>query len=364
MNELRDRIKKLAERLEKALSILNTEEDRNRMTELENKTSEPDFWQDQQTAQATMQEIANIRKHLEAWDGITAEINNIAGIAEITAENDNAMIKDLENDLNETEDKFEKLEFELFFSEKYDKNNALVTVSAGSGGTEAQDWAEMLLRMYLRFCEKEGFETNIIQESVGEEAGIKSVTVEIKGYYAFGYLKSEKGVHRLVRLSPFDADHARHTSFALVEVFPEIEETEYKLDEKELKIETFRSSGHGGQSVNTTDSAVRITHLPTGIQATSQNERSQLQNKQTALKVLKSRLITEDEKKKEEEMAKLRGESVSAEWGNQIRSYVLHPYNLVKDHRTGFETSDTEAVLNGKIDEFIEAYLRKNAKNQ
>jgi peptide chain release factor 2 len=278
-----------------------------------------------------------------------------------TDENDTEMMNEIETNLAELEQKFESLEFDLLFSGPHDSENAILSVNAGSGGTDAQDWAEMLLTMYLKFAEKHNFSTVILHRADGEEAGIKSATIEIKGDHAFGYLKSEHGVHRLVRISPYDADKARHTSFAMVEVTPEIKEVNYELDEKELRIDTFRSGGHGGQSVNTTDSAVRITHIPTGLTATCQNERSQLQNKEMAMRVLKSKLVAFEEEKKADELAKLKGEKVSAEWGNQIRSYVLQPYTLVKDHRTDYETGDVQKVLNGYIDEFIEAYLRKHA---
>ncbi len=361
MNELKDKIKNLAERLEKAVSILDLEGDRKKARELETETAESGFWNNQAQAQKTMQTIANLKKHIEAWDNITADINDFSEILAATNENDHEMIRELTESIKVIENNFEKLEFELLLSGEYDKNDVILTINAGSGGTDAQDWAEILLRIYLRFCEKTGFKAQIIHITEGEEAGIKSASIEIKGNYAYGYLKSEHGVHRLVRISPFDADKARHTSFAGIEVIPEIEETKYTLDEKDLKIDTFRAGGHGGQSVNTTDSAVRITHIPTGTTATCQNERSQLQNKEMALKILKSKLVLLEEEKRREETAKLKGESITAAWGNQIRSYVLHPYNMVKDHRTEYETSDTETVLNGNIDEFIEAYLRKNA---
>jgi len=359
MNELKDKIKNLSERLEKAVLILNLEKDRKKTNSLEAESSSESFWNDQKQAQEIMQEIANLKNRIEAWDEITVEINDFAEILEATDENDHEMIGELTTNMSEIENKFEKLEFELLFNSEYDKNNAILTINAGSGGTDAQDWADMLLRMYLRFAEKAGFKAEIIHTTEGEEAGIKSATIELKGNYAYGYLKSEHGVHRLVRISPFDSDKARHTSFAGVEVIPEIEEFKYDIDEKDLKIDTFRAGGHGGQSVNTTDSAVRITHLPSGVTATCQNERSQLQNKEMALKVLKSKLVLLEEQKRKEETAKLKGENITAGWGNQIRSYVLHPYNMVKDHRTEYETADTEAVLNGKLDEFIEAYLRK-----
>lgn len=362
MNELKTRIKALAERLENALSLLNLEKDRTEIKTLEDTTSVASFWDDSENAQNTMQKIADIKKHVEKWDLITSDINSLAELAEATDENDHEMIGELEDSVTEAEKSFEKYEFELLFSGEFDKNSAILSIHAGTGGTDAQDWSEMLLRMYLRFCEKQGFKATILNQTDGEEAGIKSASIEIKGLYAFGYLKSEKGVHRLVRLSPFNADHARQTSFALVEIIPEIEEEKYKIEEKDLRIDTFRAGGHGGQSVNTTDSAVRITHLPTGLVATSQNERSQLQNKQVAMKVLQSRIIAFEENKKSTEMAKIKGKNVSAEWGNQIRSYVLHPYTMVKDHRTDFETSNTGGVLNGDLDLFIEAFLKKNVE--
>jgi len=257
------------------------------------------------------------------------------------------------------------LEFRLLLGEEYDDYDAILAVHAGAGGTDSQDWTEMLLRMYLRWAEGRDYETRILDSSAGEEAGLKSATIEVSGRYAYGYLKAERGVHRLVRLSPFDAAHRRHTSFALVEVMPAIEDqVEIKMTPDDLRIETFRASGPGGQHVQKSSTAVRITHLPTGVVATCQNERSQSQNKAMAMKVLRSRLLELELRKREEEQARLKGEHVEAGWGNQIRSYVLHPYTMVKDHRTGYEVGDVEAVLNGEIDEFIEAYLKSQVNER
>jgi peptide chain release factor 2 len=248
---------------------------------------------------------------------------------------------------------------QLAFRSEYDARNAILTIHAGAGGTESQDWAEMLMRMYLRWAERHGYKTEILDTSPGDEAGIKRTVIAVNGDYAEGYLKSEHGVHRLVRLSPFDADHARHTSFALVEIMPEAEsDIELNIAPDDLKIETFRSSGPGGQHMQKTSSAVRVTHLPTGLVVTCQSERSQLQNKEIALKILRARLLEREIARREEERARLKGKRIEAGWGNQIRSYVLHPYKMVKDHRTGYETSNPEAVLDGELDDFITAYLR------
>jgi peptide chain release factor 2 len=361
MNDIKAKIKNLCERLEKALSILNLENDRERLKKLEEESSKPDFWDTREEAQRVMQEASLLRKHVDSWDKLTSDINDLAELLESTKESEHDLLKEINQNYQKAAAEFENKEFELMFFGEFDRNNAIVSISAGSGGTDAQDWAEMLLRMYLRFCEKHDFDTEIIEQTSGEEAGIKSVTFKVRGNYGFGYLKSEHGVHRLVRLSPYDSDNARHTSFALVEVIPEIDDDKYVLDEKELRIDVFRSSGHGGQSVNTTDSAVRITHLPTGTTAVSQNERSQLQNKENALKVIKSKLILFEKEKKDKELSILKGDPISAEWGNQIRSYVIHPYTLIKDNRTQEEDSDAQAVLDGNIDKFIEAYLQKLA---
>jgi len=280
------------------------------------------------------------------------------------AECDDSLGSEIAAELEKLEQELENLELREAFRGKYERRGAILGVHAGAGGTESQDWAQMLLRMYLRWAERRGYHTDILELSPGEEAGIKSALVDITGDYAYGYLKGEHGVHRLVRLSPFDADHARHTSFALVEVVPKVEsEVELRINPEDIKVETFRSSGPGGQHMQKTSSAVRLTHLPTGIQASCQSERSQARNKERAMKVLLSRLLKHELEKKAEELAKLKGERISAEWGNQIRSYVLHPYKLVKDHRTGYETTDALAVLDGEIDDLLKAYLKLTSKS-
>ena len=274
-------------------------------------------------------------------------------------EEDHSLEEEMQRELKKLNSQFEQLESQQLFTGDYDSRNAMVALHAGAGGTESQDWANMLLRMYLRWAERHNYKAEVLDVSPGEEAGIKSAIVEINGDYVYGYLKGEHGVHRLVRLSPFDADHARHTSFVLVEVLPEAEGTvDIKIAPEDLRIDTFRSSGPGGQHMQKTSSAVRITHLPTGLVATCQGQRSQHQNKEAALRILYSRLLDLDREKKEEERAKLKGDRIEAGWGNQIRSYVLHPYKMVKDHRTDYEVHNAEAVLDGELDGFVTDYLR------
>jgi peptide chain release factor 2 len=297
---------------------------------------------------------------VNAWRELEKKASDLQDMIVLAiGEEDYSLKEEMQLELKKLSSRFEQLESQLLFTGDYDSRNAMLALHAGAGGTESQDWANMLLRMYLRWAERHDYEAAVLDVSPGEEAGIKSAIVEIKGDYVYGYLKSEHGVHRLVRLSPFDADHARHTSFVLVEVLPEAEKTaDVKINPEDLRIDTFRSSGPGGQHMQKTSSAVRITHLPTGLVATCQGQRSQHQNKEAALKVLYSRLFELEREKKEEERAKLKGERIEAGWGNQIRSYVLHPYKMVKDHRTDYEVHDAEAVLDGELDGFITAYLR------
>jgi len=306
-----------------------------------------------------MRQVSRLKYVVATWRELEKKVADLATLTDISLdEDDRSLEEDIIREITGIERSLEDLEFQLQLSGQYDSRGAMLAIHAGAGGTESQDWAQMLLRMYLRWGEQHSYETEVIETSPGEEAGIKSVLIEVKGEYAYGYLKGERGVHRLVRISPFDASHSRHTSFALVEVMPAVEsEVDVTIDPDDLKVETFRSSGPGGQHMQKTSSAVRLTHMPTGTVVTCQNERSQFRNKETALRILRSRLLEQELEKKAEEQARLKGEHVTAEWGNQIRSYVLHPYKMVKDHRTGYETSDTSAVLDGKLDELLKAYL-------
>jgi len=332
------------------------------ITDLERTSAEPGFWDDSQKAAKTMQELEELRKEIADLSRIETEIDELLELAEIITE-ESLETAEVEDRISGLEKEIEKLEFKILLGGEYDRNDVIMAIHSGAGGVDAQDWAEMLLRMYLRWAEKNNFKTRVLDESRGAEAGIKSVTVEISGPYAFGYLKSEAGVHRLVRLSPFNSDNLRQTSFALVEILPVISEIkDVKIDPKDLRVDVYRSSGAGGQSVNTTDSAVRITHIPTNIVVTCQNERSQLQNKEQAMKILRAKLHQEYLAEKESEKQKLRGEFTSVEWGSQIRSYVVHPYKMVKDHRTKYETTNAEGVLDGDLTEFMEAYLKNIEK--
>jgi peptide chain release factor 2 len=307
-----------------------------------------------------MRYLSELKGEVQRWRALEGRVAEVLDLAQMAIDEKDASLADeIGAELEGISSQLEDLEFELTLGGEYDQRNAILAVHAGAGGTDAQDWAQMLVRMYLRWAERRGCQAAVLEVSPGEEAGTKSALIEVVGKYAYGYLKSERGVHRLVRLSPFDASHARHTSFVLVEVMPEAErDVDVRLDPDELRIDFFRASGPGGQHVQKTSTAVRVTHLPTGLAAICQKERSQFQNKETALKILRSRLLELELAKKAEEQARLKGEHVAAGWGNQIRSYVLHPYKMVKDHRTGYETSDPGAVLDGDLDELIKSYLK------
>ena len=329
------------------------------MAALEKRSLEPDFWNNVQQAQQDMRRLAELRDTVESWQGFQVRVQSLLELVQMAQEEGDASLDaTLEEEAESLESELRRLELDVVFSGEYDNRTAILAVHAGAGGTESQDWAQMLLRMYLRWAERKGYKGRILDSSPGEEAGIKSALVEVQGRLAYGYLKTEHGVHRLVRISPFDASHSRHTSFALVEVLPEAEgDVEVEINADDLRIDTFGAGGHGGQNVQRNATAVRITHLPTNIVVTCQNERSLTQNRETAMKVLRARLMEVEVKKRAEEQAKLKGERVSAEWGSQIRSYVLHPYKLVKDHRSGHESTDPNAVLDGDIDALLEAYL-------
>ena len=307
-----------------------------------------------------MLRLAELKKVIDRWRGLEKEAKYITEIISMESEEEEtSMGEEIRAEVDRIASKLDELEFQLAFSGKYDNHNAILAIHAGAGGVESQDWAEMLLRMYLRWAERRGYVSRILDTTPGEEAGIKSIIVEISGDYSFGYLKAEHGVHRLIRLSPFDADHGRHTSFVLVEVMPEAESgADLEISPEDIRIDTFRPSGPGGQHMQKTSSAVRITHLPTGIVVTCQSERSQLKNKEYAMLVLRARLLKIEMARKREERNKLKGEHVIAGWGNQIRSYILHPYKMVKDHRTEYQEGNTDAVLDGELDGFITAYLR------
>ena len=360
-NEISQQFGELLERVRRAKDYLRLEEKKIELKGLEKMMSKPGFWDNQKEAASISQQAGDLKEEIEKWENLE---KNIKELEELSQDTDPDLLEQLREELRKKTKEFERLETEVLLSGKYDSRHALISIHAGAGGVDAQDWAEMLLRMYLRFCEKKGWKTRILDLSPGQEAGIKSVTFLAKGRRAYGYLKSEAGVHRLVRISPFDAEAMRHTSFALVEVLPELPAGQVEIKEDDLRIDVFRSSGHGGQSVNTTDSAVRITHLPTKITVVCRNERSQLQNKETALKILQAKLLALEEEKREQEEKEIRGEIKKAEWGSQIRSYVLHPYKMVKDHRTGWETQEVDKVLDGELDEFIEEYLRFQRKER
>jgi peptide chain release factor 2 len=361
MENLLKQIEILRERLLNIWRLLNIDRKIEKVNELKIEMSNQSFWNDREKAVEISRNAEELGDEINKWESFKKEITELEElVAEGEKEGDTSIDEEAHKKFEELKKKFEELEFLVLFSGKYDANNAILSIHAGTGGVDAQDWAEILERMFLRFAEKKKWKVEIVDRTVGNEAGIKSAAYKISGHWAYGYLKSESGVHRLVRISPFDAEAMRHTSFALVEVIPELPEAEnIEIKESDLRIDVYRASGPGGQGVNTTDSAVRVVHKPTGITVTCQTERSQHQNKETALKILKSKLFKLEEEKKEKEELKMRGEAQKAEWGKQIRSYVMQPYQMVKDHRTDYETSDIKAVLDGELEGFMESYLRK-----
>lgn len=355
MDSLINQLTTLQEQVRTLIQQLQIDEKSATVTELEQRASDPNFWDSPDEAQALMQKLSRLKTEVERWQNFAQRVDDALELAQLGDD----MLDEIQAETSALAKLADKMSIQAMLSGDYDGEDAILAIHAGAGGVDAQDWAEMLERMYLRWMEQAGYRAEIIDRSWGDEAGIKSVTINVKGDYAYGYLKSEQGVHRLVRISPFDANARRHTSFAKVELWPDIaQEIEIDIPEKDIRVDVFRSSGPGGQSVNTTDSAVRITHLPSGIVVSSQNQKSQRQNKDRALQVLKARLFDLELKRQEDEVAKLKGENVDAGWGNQIRSYVLHPYQLVKDHRTNYEVGNTGAVLDGRLGDFMEAYLK------
>jgi peptide chain release factor 2 len=355
MDDLNQQALDMQVEIERAAERIDVDALVTKKIELDEQIAKPDFWNDPAKAQEVVKLQAKLERRVKPWLDLQRDVNDLV---ELLGFNEPTMRGDLSGQLDAVVVHLAALKEELRFSGPYDDHDVIVNIYAGAGGTDAQDWTQMLTRMYVRWADAHRFDVHTVDESVGDEAGLKSVTLEITGNFAYGRLKSEHGVHRLVRLSPFNADNLRQTSFAKVDVLPKINRPEeLEIDEKDLRIDVYRSGGHGGQSVNTTDSAVRITHIPTNIVVAIQNERSQLQNKETALTILRSKLIALQLEQHKEKVSELKGPNQSAEWGNQIRSYVLHPYKQVKDLRTRYETSDAEGVLDGNLDPLIDAYL-------
>ncbi|TFH42286.1 MAG: peptide chain release factor 2 [Lysobacterales bacterium] len=356
MDDIDSRLELINERMQDLMVRLDLTQKEVQLIQLQKAAEAPDLWGDQKRAQRTMRLLARYQRELDNWHALEERIKDAGELADLG----DAEIKDeLAAEISTIESELDRRDTESMLSGQFDDEDAILAIHAGAGGTDSQDWAEMLQRMYLRWAETRGYKAEILDFSEGEEAGIKSVTIGIEGDFAYGYLRSEKGVHRLVRLSPFDSANRRHTSFALVEILPQVEtDDEIEINASDLRVDTYRSAGAGGQNVQKNETAIRITHLPTGIVVTCQNERSQMQNKENAMRVLRARLLDLRRHEQEAELAEIRGDYVKAEWGSQIRSYVLHPYQMVKDHRTDYEVGNTQAVLNGDLDGFMESYLR------
>jgi peptide chain release factor 2 len=358
MEQLISALEQMRSKIEGFMQRLDIAGKAKRAQQLQAKASDPDLWSNPENAQKMMQEISRLNEEVGRWQGIAGRISDAHELANL---GDESLIDELTHEVNSLQDIVERMELQAILSGPYDAENAIMTIHAGAGGTDSQDWAQMLERMYLRWAEQNGYKIEVLERSEGEEAGIKSVMMSVRGEFAYGYLQSEQGVHRLVRLSPFDAANRRHTSFAKVELWPDIQDTvDIEISEKDLRIDTYRSSGAGGQNVQKNDTAVRLTHIPTGLVVQCQNQRSQTQNRERAMQILKARLFEMERKKREAQLAALKGENVDAGWGNQIRSYVLHPYQMVKDHRTDHEVGNTSAVLDGRLNDFMDAYLRAN----
>ena len=360
MYEHKQKLETIATEVDHALEKIDLQKLKNRIIECNILSQEQDFWQDQENAQKITKELAALQKEVEDWEKIKTEVDELQALSPtIKIEEDEAAGEDFKKMIDDLEARWHKLETKTFLNGKYDSNNAILSIHAGTGGKDAMDFAEILLRMYIRYAEHSGYTVEIMEKSAGEEVGLKSATILISGYMAYGYLKCEKGVHRLVRNSPFNAKNSRETSFVLVEVMPDIDTSHHaQINKDDLRIDTFRSGGAGGQNVNKVSSAVRITHLPTNIVVACQTERSQLQNKERAMKILLGKLTELAEKQQVAELNQLKGEPVQMSWGNQMRSYVFHPYTMVKDHRTNYEERDVNKVLDGEIDGFIEAELK------
>ncbi|MDD3345097.1 MAG: peptide chain release factor 2 [Candidatus Omnitrophica bacterium] len=365
LEELKDKLSDIGLRVENLRGYLDIAHKKERINILSSQMSAADFWDNSDRPKKIVKELKFLKATVEPWDLACRKHQELQELLPLLKENEDELLLDFKRNAEDLFTAVEKLEFQVLLGGELDKNSAIVSINAGAGGTESCDWAGMLFRMYARFAESHGYTVKTIDLLEGEEAGIKNVTVLVEGDYAYGYLKAERGVHRLVRISPFDANKRRHTSFASVDVIPEIEEDlDITIEERDLRIDVYRSKGAGGQSVNTTDSAVRITHIPTGIVVQCQNERSQHQNKQTALRILKARIYEVQQEEKEAQLKQQGADKKKIEWGSQIRSYVLHPYNLVKDHRTDFETGDSGKVLDGGLDDFIEAFLKLKANKR
>ena len=359
MDDINKKVLELQKKVDTSLRRLDLNSLIDEKAKIDKSVSQSDFWQDNALAQEKLKQQAKLTRQIEPWQRLQASLKDII---ELSSLKDEDLSNDLEKQIEDASSLYKQLKEELKLNGPYDGQDAIVSIFAGAGGTDAQDWTQMLFRMYVRWAEKNSFKVKIIDEVVGDEAGLKSVIFEVSGPFVYGKLKAEHGVHRLVRLSPFNSAGSRETSFAKVDILPEVDRPEQlAIDDKDLRIDVYRSGGHGGQSVNTTDSAVRITHIPTGIAVAIQNERSQLQNRETAMTILRSRLIQLQMDQHREKISELKGPNQSAEWGNQIRSYVLHPYKQVKDLRTKYESNDPDAVLDGQLNDFINAYLDLNS---